>query len=467
MTWIDTIILIAYIIVVVVSGLGLAGSQKSAVDYFAAGAKARWWLVSASIVATETSVLTIVGVPALSYAQNFHFIQVVFGYVLGRYIVAIWFIPHYLGETRISVYQWLKERLGAAVSKTASGIFILTRVAADGVRVYAGAVVVQEAFGIPLGPSIISILAICLVLALIGGLRAVLWTDFIQLLIYGAGAVISITILLERGTTTWNMALTQGKLEWLRWDLDFSADYTLWAGLLGGAVFTLASHGADQLIVQRTLACGSLAGAKRAMITSGWAILIQMSLFLILGTLLWGFFQTSPEIAAANAYPRFIISELPQGLRGLMVAAVFAAAVSTISSSITSVGASFMADFTSLMGGKSEMRHARAAVLATTVVFAAATFSFVALNDAPVDLVGLAMGIATLTYSPLLGMFLYALWVGEPKTNSVVAALICSVAAVALFKFGGWSVGWPWLTPLGTFTFVCVARLSDLVQSRF
>ncbi len=449
-------------------GIAIGGKQHNASDFFSAAGRAPWWLVSGSIVATETSILTVVGIPALAYDTDFRFLQLVAGYVLGRYLVAWLFIPKYHRGAMVSVYEWVKSRLGSRLSKVSAAVFISTRLAADGVRVYAGAVVLQEAFQLGFWLSASIILVASLLLTLLGGLRAVLWTDFIQLIIYVCGALFALFVVWQKLPAgaiveAWEM----GKFQVFDFNLWSSSDYSLWSGLFGGAVFTLASHGTDQLIVQRSLSCANVRLAQRAMVVSGWAILFQMVLFLTLGVFLWGYFHgQDPELAGPQAFPRFIVSELPVGVRGLLVAAIFSAAISTLSSSLSAISASWIADFSRHVGSTRELIASRKTVVVAALGFALTCFLFRETREGPVDLVGFALGIATMTYSALLGTFIYAFIEKSPNSQSALAGFVSAFSITALIRFSGLGVAWPWLTPIGTASFLIVAWVFDTYSRR-
>lgn len=468
MSALDYSILVIYIAMVVWVGVKLGGKQRDASDFFAAAGHAPWWLVCASIVATETSVLTVVGIPALAFSSDLGFLQLVLGYIVGRYLVARWFIPRYQSGEILSVYEWIGGRLGKGIARLSSGVFVVTRIAADGVRVYAGAVVIQEAFGIELWPSVLVMVAACLVLTLLGGLRAVLWTDIIQLGIYVLGALVAVVFLFQSLPGDFiQQAQEAGKLTVFHFDLNFTMDYSFLSGLIGGAVFTLASHGADHLIVQRTLSCGSVSAAQRAMVCSGWLVLLQMALFLGLGLLLWGHYGAlGVDVPAANAFPRFIVEGLPIGVRGLVIAAIFSAAISTLSSSLSAIASTLIADFTRVRGTSRELLASRAAVVGAAVAFVVATVVFIQSDGQKVDLVGLALGIATITYAPLLGLFGYVLLVKQPSARVAWLAFAVSVVATIWLKWMGPSLGWPWLTPLGASGFLFVAGVVHLAMGR-
>jgi len=364
-TILDTIIVIAYLTGITWFGIRIAGKQTSTKDYFLGGRKIPWVVVCFSIVATETSALTFISIPGLAYMTNLNFLQITLGYFLGRVIIAWILLPSYFKGELGTAYTFLANRFGTPIKNMASGIFMLTRMAADGVRVFATAIPLALIFrGTFIGDNlsnewiyVFSIIIIALVTytyTFIGGLKSVVWMDMVQLFIYIIGAVTAIIILsglLEGGLGGGIAeALEAGKYEVFDFSFEgglkgfFSTPYTFIASILGGAFLSMASHGIDQLVVQRLIATGSLSASRKALITTGGIIIFQFALFLFLGSLLFVFYGGA-DMNSDEVFPKFIIEEMPAGLSGLIIAALFAAAMSTLSSSLTALGSATMYDY--------------------------------------------------------------------------------------------------------------------------
>ena len=361
LTLIDYAVIAIYFIGIIGFGIRAGGKQKDSTDYFLGGKDIPWWVICFSIVATETSTLTVIGVPAIAFGGNLTFFQIVFGYIVGRVLVSFIFLPLYFNKSLDTAYTLLGNRFGQYTQKVASVTFLITRLLADGVRLFATAIpikVILLAAGFDV--SYIEIIAVIglltVVYTYIGGLKAVVWMDFVQMNVYMIGAVIAIGVLLQSYDASWFIAAEeQGKL--LLFDFEFgrplsdilTQPYVFLTALVGGAVFTMASHGTDHLIVQRLLACKTLKGAQKALIGSGVLVMVQFAVFLVLGALLWGFYNgaTVAELGLGRSdeiYPKFIIEGLPAGVSGFILAGIIAAAMSTLSSSLNALASSTVND---------------------------------------------------------------------------------------------------------------------------
>ena len=352
-TAVNWLVVAGYFAVTLWLGARLGRGQRSLDDYFLAGRRMPWWTTSLSIVGTETSTLTFVGVPAIAYAGNLTFLQVAMGYVVGRFVVAWLLVPAYFAGRVQTAYELLAQRFGPKVQTLASAIFLVSRCLSDGVRLFATALVLQVMLPLPLPATILLVSGVTLVYTWRGGLRAVIWNDSVQLVVYMGGALLSLGLLIRLVPGGWGGAVDVltplGKLAVLDLVWDWSQPYMFWSGLIGGAVLTTATHGTDQMFVQRLLACGSPAESRRAVVASGLIVLAQMALFLLLGALLFVFYEANPPAAAFasndQVFPRFIADHMPAGLGGLVIAAVFAAAMSTLSSSMSSLASASTLDF--------------------------------------------------------------------------------------------------------------------------
>src|SRR5437667_8248431 len=344
-------IIALYLSGVTLFGLRFRKRQRSLRDYFLADRDIPWWAIALSIVAAETSTLTIISIPGLAYDTNLTFMQVVMGYVLGRVIISFVLLPHYFRGDLYTAYELIERRFGRNLRSLTAGLFLITRAAAEGVRVYAVSIVVGIALGTGEIASIAIITALTLIYTFEGGLAAVIWTDVVQTVIYIGGTLVGLFTILHLVPGGWpaihSLAETAGKLRVFDFAPDFWRPYTFWAGVLGGTFLTTASHGTDQLIVQRLLAARGRRQSVPALLSSGVAILFQFALFLMVGIMLWAFYQVpSAQFGKADRiYPTFIVSKMPHGISGLLIAAILAAAMSNLSAALNSLSSSSMIDF--------------------------------------------------------------------------------------------------------------------------
>src|SRR5437762_6905810 len=349
-TALDFIVLVAYLIGTTVLGIWLGRNQKDSKDYFVAGHAIPWWAVLFSVVATETSALTFISIPGLAYTTNLGFLQIAAGYLLGRIVVAYTLLPRYYQGDLVTAYALLEKRFGVGTRRFASVVFMVTRAFADSVRVFATAIpralnigpAVPQRYVMPV--AILVLGALTLIYTYHGGMRAVVWTGVLQTSVYLLGGL-SAVYLLGRGVTGgWGAILGQahaaGKLKVLDVYFGFDKPYTLFAGLIGGAFLSMASHGADQLIVQRLLAASSLKESRKALIGSGIAVFLQFTLFLLIGIGLFAFYGGRHFDVPDSIFPAFVVDTMPAGLRGLIVAAVLAATMSAHSGALNSLAAS-------------------------------------------------------------------------------------------------------------------------------
>ncbi|MEO8168141.1 MAG: sodium:solute symporter, partial [bacterium] len=357
-TTLDYVIVIAYLVCMAVFGVVSGGKQTSARDYFLGNKSIPWWAVCFAIVATETSTLTFISIPGLAYATNLNFMQVTFGYLLGRILVSFVLLPAYARGDLTTAYQLLAQRFGPAMRNLTSITFMLTRVLADGVRLFATAIPLaillkgwQSFTNVPNEQvyiiSILVMAAMTLVYTFLGGVRAVIWTDVVQMFIYFAGAVGAVFVLLsELGPG--GFAIPQEKFSVLNigfglgWKQFIATPYTLAASLIGGAFLSMASHGTDQIIVQRLLTVKTLRDSRRALIGSGIVVIIQFGIFLTIGLLLYAYYGGASYaqlglLKADEIFPKFIIEKMPSGLSGIIIAGLLAAAMSTLSGSVNSL----------------------------------------------------------------------------------------------------------------------------------
>ena len=463
----DIVVLVVYLGGVTGLGLWLGRGQQTGRDYFLGNRELPWLLVAFSIVATETSTLTVISVPGLAYTGDLTFLQLAFGYVLGRVAAALVLLPPYFRSEAVTAYDFLGRRFGRGPQSTASGLFMITRVLADGVRLFATAIPLAIVTGWSYAICILVIGIITLGYTYVGGIRSVVWLDGIQLVLYVSGALIAFVLILGRlgGWDALAVLLPAGKLRVIDPGLGeglrglFTGGYKLPAALIGGAFLSMASHGTDQLLVQRLLATRGLRQAQIALIASGGMVVLQFILFLLLGAGIHALYG-GVSIPSDEVFPRFIVRDLPPGLTGLMLAAIFAAAMSTLSSSLNSLASSTVLDLFRRKGADEEqvLRRGRRSTLFWAVVLVGGALLFRS-TDNPVVEVGLA--IASVTYGGFLGTFLLGRMTTSVGPKAAVGAMASGVIVAGTVVLSA-SLFWVWLVPIG-----CTASvLTGLVLSR-
>ena len=457
LTPIDLVVLGVYSVGVIAFGLIAGGKQRTATDYFLGGRDLPWWAVSFSIVATETSTLTVIGVPAVAYGGAMTFLQLAIGYVIGRVVVAAVFLPRYFRGEQATAYEYLGQRFGGGMRALASVTFLLTRLLADGVRLFATAIPIRvillaAGYDVSYGWIVLAIGVVTAAYTYVGGLRAVVWMDVVQMGVYVGGAAFALVLLwpsLSGGGFT--AAAAEGKLQILDLALPardvvstlLTSPYAFVVAVVGGVLFSMASHGADQLIVQRVLACRSLADGRRAMVWSGVLVALQFALFLAVGLGLWAFYGgQSPEALGLTrgdeVFPLFILNEMPVGVRGLLVAGIVAAAMSTLSSSLNALAGSTLMDLVDQVAGvRPTPEKALAWSRWLTLLWAGVFVGFALLfEDTKNPVVELGLGIAGFTYGGLLGAFLLGLWSRRATQTDAMVAFTVAIVTMTLIIFG-------------------------------
>ncbi len=465
----DYVIIVAYLVGIAIFGVISGGKQKSVKDYFLGSDSVPWWAVCFSIVAAETSTLTFISIPGLAYLTNLNFLQVTLGYLIGRIVVAVFFLPSYFKGELNTAYAFLETRFGVKTRRFASIIFLFTRTAADGVRLFATAIPLKLLLNIDYSLAIFIIAIVALLYTMIGGVKGIIWVDVIQMFTYIAGAVIAgfiIIGLLPNGLDSlFSAAATDNKFSIINWGFDkglsgfFAQPYTLLGGLLGGAFLSMASHGTDQLIVQRLLTTKSLVSAKKAIITSGVVVIFQFFIFLVVGVALYAYYGNLP-VKSDEIFPKFIIEQLPVGLSGFIIAGLFAAALSTLAGSISSLASSTMLDLYKPMFGKNlqpekELKLSRFMTLGWAVLLIFAAIFFM---NSPSAVVELALSIASFTYGGLLGTFILGLINKKAKQEDALAGFTAGIfvmITVITLKL----VAWTWFTLVGVITTVIIGSI--------
>ena len=460
---IDLIIIAIYLAGITLFGLRFRKRQRTMRDYFLADRNIPWWAIALSIVAAETSTLTIISIPGLAYDSNLTFLQVVMGYVVGRIIISFVLLPHYFRGDLYTAYQLIERRFGPHLRTVTAGLFLLTRAAAEGVRVYAVSIVVSIALGTGEIASIAIITLLTLIYTFEGGLAAVIWTDVVQTFIYIGGTLVGLVTILHLIPGGWSSASAiAGELHKFQiFDapltshfpfLDLMKPYTLWAGIIGGAFLTTASHGTDQLIVQRLLAARNQRQSTLALLSSGAAILVQFGLFLFVGVMLFAYYQSPSSVfgKADRIYPTFIVTHMPRGIAGLLIAAILAAAMSNLSAALNSLSSSSMIDFYfRFRPNADETRRLRLSRLAT-LIWAVVLFGLavIALNRVG-RVVEVGLQIASVAYGALLGVFLLGVLTRRTSQSGAIVGMVCGFG-VELYLWLGTRVPWTWWVMIGT-----------------
>lgn len=433
----DLAIVIAYLLGVTALGVHFRRGQRDARDYFLGGKTAPWWALGLSIVATETSTLTIIGTPAISYSTNLTFLQLVFGYLIGRVLIVVLLLPGYFRGEFLTAYALIEKRFGERMRAVSASTFLVTRAIAEGVRVSAIALVVSVVLGTSERLAILIVIALTVVYTFEGGMKAVIWTDVAQLLVYLTGSAVTFWIVLHRIPGGWN-EVTQvaeaagNKLQMIDFSFDLTKKYTFWSGLIGGAFLTMATHGTDQTIVQRLLAARNERDSRRALLTSGVIVLVQFALFLLTGVLLYVFSQHTPLLAPGERtdriLPLFLVREMPAGLAGLLLASIVAVAMSNASGSLNSLAACSVLDFSRLRGRSADperaLRLSRRMTLVWGLVLMA--FGFVKWGE----LLEAGLTVASLPFGSLLGLFLLGTFDRKASASGALAGMFAGLATV-------------------------------------
>ncbi|HEY3934260.1 MAG TPA: sodium:solute symporter [Gemmatimonadales bacterium] len=484
---IDLAVIVVYFVLTLGIGLWMARGQRSAADYFLGARNLPAWSVMLSIVATETSALTVISVPGVGATSDLTFLQLPIGYLFGRIGIAIWLLPGYFRGEQETAYARLETRFGAPTRRMLSLVFLVTRFLGDGVRVFAGAIPLALLTGWSVPASILVLGAITLFYTWIGGIKAVIWADVIQLCVYVAGGIASLLIAthLAGGVShAWSIAHAAGKLRVFDFHLSLTAPYTFLGGVLGGALLSAASHGTDHLIVQRLLATKSLRDARVAIVGSGVLVIGQFLLFLLVGVALWASGNAPAGTAPDHLFAEFVLKHLPVGLSGLVIAGILAAAMGSHSSAISALASSLTHDqYASWTGERDPQRLLRVGrivsiVWGTALMAAAIGFnSWTAGTNTPV--VVLALSIASVTYGALLGA--YILSGAGPRfegrdvilgTSIAMAVMLVTIFASRLAAAGMTSLAglgrlsFPWYVPMGMVLTLAAAAVSSTILPR-
>jgi SSS family solute:Na+ symporter len=469
LTWVDYVVIGGYLLAITAFGSYFARFQKTTRDYFLTGQSVPWWAICFTIVATETSTLTFISVPATAYAGDMTFLQLVFGYVIGRLVVSALFIPAYFRGELFTSYELLQRRLGPRVKNLSAIIFLLTRSLADGVRLFATALVISVVTAVPVTWAVVILGIAMIVYTVRGGASAVIWTDVVQLFVYIAGASVVFVSLLALIPGGWSEVIragsAAGKFRVFDFSLGLSQPYSFWAGVIGGIALTLSTHGTDQFLVQRLLAARSAREASRGLVLSGFLVFAQFVLFLLIGVMLFTYYQHVPLPRALargdELLPTFIVTALTHGAAGFIVAAIVAAALSP---SINAMAATTVNDFYAkyYRPGADEQTLMRVSKQ-WTVIWGIVQIG-VAIAAQWMQRSVLDAGLAVLSYAsgPVLGAFLIGTMLPTIPETPAFAGMLAGLL-VMTFVWGWSTIAFTWYVFIGATTTVAVAWLVHLV----
>ena len=478
----DVAVIVAYLASVTAFGMRFRKQSSTLKGYFLAEKTIPWWAISLSIVAAETSTLTIISVPGMAYEHNFAFLQLVIGYLVGRIIISVLLIPQYFRGELVTAYQLIDRRFGHKLRSLTAGLFLITRAAAEGVRVFAVAIVIAIALGnVLIGFSDferdVAAIAIVTVLTLIytleGGMAAVIWTDVVQLAVYLAGTLVGFFTILHLVPGGWqtvhSMAAAAGKFQAFDFSWNFYATYTFWSGVIGGAFLTTASHGTDQLIVQRLLSSRSERQAKMALLASGVMVLFQFSLFLLIGAMLYGFYRIFPPMMAFTRtdtiFPAFVVTRMPHGISGLLISAILAAAMANLSAALNSLSSTTIVDFYSRIRPKASEEHRLYLSRVATVGWALVLFALAIVARRGGRVLEAGLSIASVAYGSLLGVFLLGVLTRRATERGAMAGMLAGF----VFNVYLWQctrVPFTWYVVLGSVTTFAIGYGASLLQPR-
>jgi solute:Na+ symporter, SSS family len=480
---IDLAIVMAYLLGVTALGMhfrrrqqfgAASGTEAVSRDYFLGGRTAPWWALAFSIVATETSTLTIIGTPAISYGGNLTFLQLVFGYLVGRLLIVLVLLPGYFRGEFFTAYALIERRFGEKMRAVAASTFLITRALAEGVRVSAIALVISVVLGTSESLAVLIVIALTVLYTFEGGMKAVIWTDVVQLLLYLTGSTVTFWMLLHRIPGGWSeitqIAAAAGhKLQIVDFSFDLGKKYTFWSGLIGGAFLTMASHGTDQTIVQRLLAARNQRDGSLALLTSGVLVLAQFAIFLLIGVLLYVFAQHAPLLAIGERtdriLPLFLVREMPSGLAGLLLASIIAVAMSNASGSLNSLAASSVLDFSRLWGKTTDPASFLRLSRRMTLLWGFVLMGFGFVKWGPLLETGLT--VVSLPFGSLLGLFLLGTLDRKANMRGALAGMVVGLATVlCLLRFT--DVAYTWFFVIGSvMTFAAGDLVSRVMPMKF
>lgn len=474
MRYADLTLIVLYLAGITWFGARFRHSQKTLKDYFLGGRTAPWWAIAFSIVSAETSTLTVIGTPGISFAGNLGFLQVVFGYLLARVVISILLLPHYFRGEMYTAYELMQRRFGPRIRRLTAGSFLVLRAMAEGVRVFAISIVVGIVLDTSAELSIFIIVCLTLFYTFEGGMTAVIWTDVVQMILYIAGAAVSLFVILGKipggWEHVWQSAGAAGKLAIFDFRFEptldfFTRSYSFWAGLLGGCFLTTASHGTEQLMVQRLLSAKSETESRAALFASWAVIFSQFTLFLVVGVILWVYYRDNSLAIPAQRdriYPMFIWTQLPVGVAGLSIAAILAAAMSNLSAALNSLASTTVMDFMRPLS-RSVRTDAEWLAIArrATLAWGAILFAIAVVAQGVKSVLEAGLGIASIIYGALLGVFLLGVLTKRVGERAAMCGMVAGLAIVLYLKFAT-PVAFTWYVLTGSSVTFATALVASL-----
>jgi SSS family solute:Na+ symporter len=463
--WLDVSVIVVYLIGITAFGARFRKSQHTLKDYFLGGRTIPWWAIALSIVSAETSILTIIGTPGLAYAGNLGFLQVVFGYLLARVVIAVVLLPHYFRGELYTAYQLIDQRFGVRLKRLTAAAFLVIRSLAEGVRVFAISILVGIVLGTGQLSSVVLITILTLFYTFEGGMTAVIWTDVIQMAIYITGAVVSFFLLLHRVPGGWPevvsvAAAAGGKFTIFDFGFSLTKTYTFWSGMLGGMFLTTASHGTDQLMVQRLLAARDEKDSRKALFFSWVVICAQFTLFLVIGVMLFAYHKHFPPVTPFKRtdaiFPTFIVEQFPPVAAGLVVAAILAAAMSNLSAALNSLASTSIMDFyrPHFAATRDESHYLRASRFATLGWGAVLIVIALAAARYQKSVFEMGLSIASVAYGALLGVFLLGVLTKRATQSGTIVGMLAGLSTM-IYVSSQTTVAFTWYVLIGT-TVTCV-----------
>jgi len=468
---IDGLIVVVYLIAITLFGIHFRKKQQSIHTYFLGGKTIPAWALSLSIVATETSTLTVIGTPGIAFGGNLSFLQLVLGYLVGRVFISLVLIPAYFKGELYTAYELMQRRFGSRIKHATASMFLITRALAEGVRVLAIATVVSVVLGTGDIWSILIISGLTLIYTFEGGLTAVIWTDVVQLFIYIVGTLVAFFVILGLIPGGWQGVLANSGQKLAIWNFstNLAVPYTFWAGIIGGAFLNTASHGVDQLIVQRLLAAKNERDSKVALLSSGLVILFQFTLFLIIGVMLYSFYQYNPQepvpLMRDRIFPTFVVQYLPHGVSGLMIAAILAAAMANLSSAINSLASTTVVDFyrplfTKGVTTQSELRLSRW----ITVLWGLVLVFLAILSRGVQSVLEAGLTIASITYGSMVGVFLLGVLTRRANERGSILGMAAGLLSMlAVWHFS--TIAFTWYVLIGSVITFSVGYAASLIYA--
>lgn len=470
---IDLTIIAAYLLFIIALGIWYGRKEENLEDYFLGGRRVAWVAVLLSIVATETSALTFIGTPAFAYNHNWTYIQLLIGTIIARFIIGGVFIKQFYRYKVYTVYEYLSKRFGTGSKNWCSTVFLITRILASGVRLFGASIIVSVATGLSPLTSIIIIATAAVLYTVIGGIKAVIWTDVCQAIMLFGGGLIALLFIFRDIPNGWqgimNITYNLSKFKLFDFSLSYKAAYTIWAGIIGSTFLTLATHGTDQDLVQRMLTAKDYVHSKKALILSGFADIPIVILFLAIGSFLFAYYQIIPTPGlpgkADDIFAYYIMNQLPKGLIGLLIASVFAAAMSSIDSALNSLSTTWINDFyRPYIKKDASERHYLTMAKVSTVLFGFFLIFIAFLSRDTQQVLILGLKIGTFTYGALLGVFLLGFLTTRGNDRGNAVSIIVSISAILFIEFYT-EIAWIWYVMIGTFITFAVGYLFPSKQN--